>query len=165
MGLGRQATEYHPALCLRKARNCPSRGNFLSLLRQLTAMPRHFTKWAELHFAIACTSLRSKPLEICVSYAYTEIPKTITHYTKSLYFINYQRFASVQYQSSHYTDTTPHYTRVVWCSIRVVSLPTLHSHNHIIINHLQYIRVVCNKFRKIRNLSITNKYLNFYSSV
>lgn len=108
--------------------------------------------------------------------AYTEIPKTITHYTKSLYFINYQRFAPVQYQSSHYTDTTPHYTRftsvlplwgreqasyynsinmgplhpcsVVWCSIRVVLEPTLHSYNHLIINHLQHIRVVCNRFRK-----------------
>ena len=41
MGLDRQATEPHPALRLRKARNCPSRGNFLSLLQQLTAMPRH----------------------------------------------------------------------------------------------------------------------------
>ena len=110
--------------------------------------------------------------------AYTEIPKTITHYTKSLYFINYQHFASVQCLSSHYTDTTPHYTHfasalplwgrkqascynginmqqlvsgsisVVWCSIRVVSEPTLHSYNHFIINNLQHIRVVCNRFRK-----------------
>ena len=44
MGLDRQATEPHPALRLRKARNCPSWGNFLSLLQQLTAMPRHFAK-------------------------------------------------------------------------------------------------------------------------
>ena len=44
MGVDRQATEPHPALCLRKARNCPSWGNFLSLLQQLTAMPRHFAK-------------------------------------------------------------------------------------------------------------------------
>lgn len=28
-----------------------------------------------------------------------------------MYFINYQDLASVQCQSSHYTDTTPHYTR------------------------------------------------------